>query len=65
MGIPKNRNKQLFLWEPFDNLEDRRKRVAVSALPDRQNPVIVRFVTRSELAANESRGQVFDYSCNK
>ena len=51
MGIPKNRNKQLFLWEPFDNLEDRRKRVAVSALPDRQNPVIVRFVTRSELAA--------------
>lgn len=51
MGIPKNRKKPLFQWEPFDNLEGRRKRGTVSVLPDRQNPVVVRFVTRSELAA--------------
>jgi hypothetical protein len=51
MGIPKNRKKPLFQWEPFDNLESRRKWVSVSALPDRKNPVVVRFVTRSELAA--------------
>ena len=40
----------LIRWASFKNLEDVKKEVA-TFMPNKQNPVVVRFVTRSELAA--------------
>ena len=47
----KKKTEKAFQWDSFDDRETRKVRVARPVLPNKQNPVVVRIVTRSELEA--------------